>query len=202
MGRVAKSRSMHRRHSALLIERDDACIMIDGGADWLHRLRRIASTAIVLTRAHADHVAPRASLRRPGGGCSVACRFLTDARCRSTGPCALAGCGFAPSRCGTPFVLLPSAIAYRPTVPPSSICLMSPNCRRATSPDRHLYRRWRDHEAFDGAQKGRQAGWTRPPLSVSSPGAHHFHPLRIADRACDARFDGCADRPAPAGARH
>lgn len=34
--------------------------MIDGGADWLHRLRRIASTAIVLTRAHADHVAPRA----------------------------------------------------------------------------------------------------------------------------------------------
>ncbi len=45
----------HRRHSALLIERDNARIMIDCGADWLHHLRRIAPTAIVLTHAHADH---------------------------------------------------------------------------------------------------------------------------------------------------
>jgi phosphoribosyl 1,2-cyclic phosphodiesterase len=29
--------------------------MIDCGADWLRRLRRVAPTAIVLTHAHADH---------------------------------------------------------------------------------------------------------------------------------------------------
>ena len=51
-----RSRS-HRRHSALLIEHGDARIMIDCGADWLHRLRSIAPTAIVLTHAHDDHAA-------------------------------------------------------------------------------------------------------------------------------------------------
>ena len=47
----------HRRHSALLVEQDDVRIMIDCGADWLHRLRAIAPSAIVLTHAHADHAA-------------------------------------------------------------------------------------------------------------------------------------------------
>jgi phosphoribosyl 1,2-cyclic phosphodiesterase len=54
-GEIEARSSQHRRHSALLIERDNARIMIDCGADWLHRLRRIAPTAIVLTHAHADH---------------------------------------------------------------------------------------------------------------------------------------------------
>ena len=45
----------HRRHSALLIRYNDASIMVDCGADWLHRLSAIAPTAIVLTHAHPDH---------------------------------------------------------------------------------------------------------------------------------------------------
>jgi phosphoribosyl 1,2-cyclic phosphodiesterase len=56
-GEIEARSSRHRRHSALLIEQDDAHIMIDCGADWLHRLRRIAPTTIVLTHAHADHAA-------------------------------------------------------------------------------------------------------------------------------------------------
>jgi len=50
----ARSRQ-HRSHSALLIEHNDARIMIDCGADWLGGLRAIAPTAIVLTHAHLDH---------------------------------------------------------------------------------------------------------------------------------------------------
>lgn len=45
----------HQQHSALLIEHEDARIMIDCGADWLGRLEAIAPTAIVLTHAHSDH---------------------------------------------------------------------------------------------------------------------------------------------------
>ena len=47
----------HGRHSTLLVEQDDARVMIDCGTDWLHRLRAIAPTAIVLTHAHDDHAA-------------------------------------------------------------------------------------------------------------------------------------------------
>jgi phosphoribosyl 1,2-cyclic phosphodiesterase len=56
-GEVEARSYRHRRHSALLIERGDARIMIDCGTDWLHRLRGIAPTAIILTHAHADHAA-------------------------------------------------------------------------------------------------------------------------------------------------
>ncbi len=45
----------HRRHSSALIRFGDTRIMIDCGKDWLHRLRAVAPTAIVLTHAHADH---------------------------------------------------------------------------------------------------------------------------------------------------
>jgi len=47
----------HRRHSAVLVEQGGARIMIDCGTDWLHRVRAIAPTAIVLTHAHDDHAA-------------------------------------------------------------------------------------------------------------------------------------------------
>jgi phosphoribosyl 1,2-cyclic phosphodiesterase len=50
----AKSRR-HRRHSALLIERGRARIMVDCGADWLTKLKSVAPTAIVLTHGHGDH---------------------------------------------------------------------------------------------------------------------------------------------------
>ena len=45
----------HRRHSSLLIQHNDARIMIDCGADWLGRLSIVAPTAIILTHAHPDH---------------------------------------------------------------------------------------------------------------------------------------------------
>jgi len=45
----------HRRHSALLVTRGPARIMIDCGADWLKAFRKIAPTAIVLTHGHGDH---------------------------------------------------------------------------------------------------------------------------------------------------
>jgi phosphoribosyl 1,2-cyclic phosphodiesterase len=45
----------HRRHSALLVCRGNARIMIDCGADWLHRLKSVAPTAIVITHGHPDH---------------------------------------------------------------------------------------------------------------------------------------------------
>ncbi len=47
----------HRRHSSLLVQCHAASIMIDCGADWLGRVKRVAPTAIVLTHAHADHAA-------------------------------------------------------------------------------------------------------------------------------------------------
>jgi ribonuclease BN (tRNA processing enzyme) len=45
----------HQRHSSLLVRHNDARIMIDCGADWLHVLPAVAPTAIVLTHAHPDH---------------------------------------------------------------------------------------------------------------------------------------------------
>jgi len=47
----------HFRHSAVMALEADTRVMIDCGADWLGRVRRLAPTAIVLTHAHADHAA-------------------------------------------------------------------------------------------------------------------------------------------------
>jgi phosphoribosyl 1,2-cyclic phosphodiesterase len=54
-GEIEVRSRRHQRHSALLIEHENARIMIDCGADWLGRLQAIAPTAIVLTHAHLDH---------------------------------------------------------------------------------------------------------------------------------------------------
>lgn len=56
-GEIELRSRRHRRHSALLVQYNDARIMIDCGADWLGRLRTVAPTAIVLTHAHPDHAA-------------------------------------------------------------------------------------------------------------------------------------------------
>lgn len=45
----------HRRHSALLIHRGEARIVVDCGEDWRGRIHRFAPHAIVLTHAHPDH---------------------------------------------------------------------------------------------------------------------------------------------------
>ena len=59
----------HRMHSALLVQARRAAgpIMIDCGADWLHRLPRLAPAAIFLTHAHPDH----ARWLRSGAPCPV-----------------------------------------------------------------------------------------------------------------------------------
>src|ERR1039458_1189361 len=54
-GELAIRSRRHRRHSSLLIQYNDARIMIDCGADWLGRLSSVSPTAIVLTHAHPDH---------------------------------------------------------------------------------------------------------------------------------------------------
>ncbi len=57
----------HWYHSALLIERAGARVMIDCGADWLGRLCRIRPGAILLTHAHPDQAAGLAR----GAPCTV-----------------------------------------------------------------------------------------------------------------------------------
>jgi phosphoribosyl 1,2-cyclic phosphodiesterase len=56
-GEIEARSRRHRRHSSLLIQSDDARIMIDCGADWLDQMPSIRPTAIVLTHAHPDHAA-------------------------------------------------------------------------------------------------------------------------------------------------
>lgn len=45
----------HRRHSALLVRRGRARVMIDCGADWAGRVEGLRPQAIVITHAHPDH---------------------------------------------------------------------------------------------------------------------------------------------------
>ncbi|MEW6268056.1 MAG: MBL fold metallo-hydrolase [Thermodesulfobacteriota bacterium] len=47
---------LHRSHAALLVARAGRRVMVDCGADWAARVRRIRPDAIVLTHAHPDHV--------------------------------------------------------------------------------------------------------------------------------------------------
>jgi phosphoribosyl 1,2-cyclic phosphodiesterase len=66
-GEIKARSRRHRRHSALLVRRGRARIMIDCGTDWLKAFAKIAPTAIVLTHAHDDHAAGLAS----GASCPV-----------------------------------------------------------------------------------------------------------------------------------
>jgi ribonuclease BN (tRNA processing enzyme) len=54
-GNIELRSRRHRRHSAILIQRDNRRVMLDCGADWLDGVVRLAPDAIVLTHAHADH---------------------------------------------------------------------------------------------------------------------------------------------------
>jgi phosphoribosyl 1,2-cyclic phosphodiesterase len=54
-GGIAIRSRRHRRHSSVLLQHRKSRIMIDCGTDWMHRLRALAPTAIVLTHAHPDH---------------------------------------------------------------------------------------------------------------------------------------------------
>jgi len=46
---------LHRMHSSLEVSYKGRAVMIDCGADWLHRIHRMHPDAIVLTHAHPDH---------------------------------------------------------------------------------------------------------------------------------------------------
>ncbi len=66
-GEIKARSRRHRRHSALLVKRGHARIMIDCGTDWLKAFATVEPTAIVLTHAHDDHAAGLAS----GASCPV-----------------------------------------------------------------------------------------------------------------------------------
>lgn len=135
-GEIAIRSRPHRRHSSLLVEHDNARIMIDCGADWLHRLRSLAPTAIVLTHAHDDHAAGLAK----GAPCPVYATAATwkvlsylpiiDRRTmRHEQRCRLMACGSAPFRSCIRFVLLLWDIVYLHSSAVSSICQMLPSCQ-------------------------------------------------------------------------
>lgn len=46
----------HQQHTSILVSFRSDRVMVDCGADWVGRVRRICPTAIVLTHAHPDHV--------------------------------------------------------------------------------------------------------------------------------------------------
>jgi phosphoribosyl 1,2-cyclic phosphodiesterase len=54
-GEIELRSRRHRWHSALLVECQEARVMLDCGADWLGRMAALRPSAIVLTHAHADH---------------------------------------------------------------------------------------------------------------------------------------------------
>lgn len=45
----------HYRHSTLLVQSRETRILIDCGADWLHRFECYRPTAVLVTHAHPDH---------------------------------------------------------------------------------------------------------------------------------------------------
>jgi phosphoribosyl 1,2-cyclic phosphodiesterase len=56
-GEIELRSPRHRWHSALLVQCQEARIMLDCGADWLGRVARLRPSAILLTHAHPDHAA-------------------------------------------------------------------------------------------------------------------------------------------------
>jgi len=55
-GEIDAKTLRHRMHSALLISHRRTAVMIDCGADWLHRVKHLRLDTILLTHAHPDHV--------------------------------------------------------------------------------------------------------------------------------------------------
>src|SRR5262245_18619414 len=47
--------AVHRRHTALLIERARSRVNVDCGTDWLGELAALEPDAILVTHAHPDH---------------------------------------------------------------------------------------------------------------------------------------------------
>jgi phosphoribosyl 1,2-cyclic phosphodiesterase len=56
-GEIEHRSAAHGRHSALLVRRGRARVMIDCGLDWLGEVEALQPDAVVLTHAHPDHAA-------------------------------------------------------------------------------------------------------------------------------------------------
>jgi phosphoribosyl 1,2-cyclic phosphodiesterase len=56
-GEIELRSRRHCWHSALLVQSQEARVMLDCGADWLGRVARLRPSAILLTHAHPDHAA-------------------------------------------------------------------------------------------------------------------------------------------------
>jgi phosphoribosyl 1,2-cyclic phosphodiesterase len=54
-GEIELRSRRHHWHSALLVQCQEARVILDCGADWLGRIVRLRPSAIVLTHAHLDH---------------------------------------------------------------------------------------------------------------------------------------------------
>lgn len=54
-GYIEAENRRHRRHSSLFVSYKKSRIIIDHGADWAGRLRRMSPDAVFITHAHPDH---------------------------------------------------------------------------------------------------------------------------------------------------
>jgi phosphoribosyl 1,2-cyclic phosphodiesterase len=75
-GGIEASSPRHRRHSSLVVIHRRRRVVIDCGADWRGRIRRLEPDAIVLTHAHPDH----AGGLKDGAPCPVFAAAETWAR--------------------------------------------------------------------------------------------------------------------------
>jgi ribonuclease BN (tRNA processing enzyme) len=56
-GNIRVRSRLHRMHSALIVNGRRGRVLIDCGADWLGRVRRLRPAAILISHAHDDHAA-------------------------------------------------------------------------------------------------------------------------------------------------
>ena len=153
----------HRRHSSLLVQYNDARVMIDCGTDWLGRLRMIAPTAVVLTHAHPDHASGLAE----GAPCPVYATSKTLALLRRY---PISDRRTMPLRKSVAIDRPQVQGVSGPTFDPSARCWISriggkpqlllragrgrtARCFDGTSRNRPLHRRRGDRETFDGPQE-------------------------------------------------
>ena len=66
-GNIPVRSRLHRRHSAVIVDGAGGRVLIDCGADWADRIRRLRPAAILISHAHDDHAA---GLKR-GAPCGV-----------------------------------------------------------------------------------------------------------------------------------
>ena len=66
-GNIPTTSRLHRMHSAVMVSSGGRRVLIDCGADWLGRVRRLGPAAILISHAHDDHAA---GLKR-GAPCGV-----------------------------------------------------------------------------------------------------------------------------------